>query len=1160
MGSTDFCGIAVSCEIEYHALCERLGPLITLQKFISMKNPSWSEDEVTYWTSITEGGRAKATRWKEAQRNPTPIRSTQLCYSCKVPWEPDHRCRGKGKKHIIEVHYDSDDEDSEQSDDDSDSCTEASDSDSTSEDSDDDSCIEASDACMLEEEDDPCVVDRQLDGQDDGTSISTDMSHIIDDLMPQQSSDTSEESHVLEPRDDELPMGVVTHLSPVQTPMIATSHEEISGMTGMMDELSMRDAHHGQVDPQIQEEVQDVLAVDLTHTGHPEEMESQLLETPLVEQVAEADRLMEHLLPGSTCIDEDALFSIQYSMCLDIAIWDPGADDSSRLSAQEDTTGHTGYSVIQGEIAPSDGVQWHTGVPSSIVDSGQFSTSSYVESVGTSRTDTSSEGSEMEPQHDHDQGSHHLAAQLRVSETMIRAATRCIDDMHAVMEYYYWRASVAQGSLDGGFYMDDFHTLRERVSMMRTDYQLLLTDMDYLLRVGEMYHEALREQELEMDRLTQELESTRGFLRGTQVAPQESESRSDESLQEIHQRSTSSISVDTQMYQSVTLIEDVDDLAEEHQLMGDTSISILGVVDLHVEVEPATHPRSMMRHESTGDDMSMLEHIVMSDSSQRHVEMYDEIQRGIVPCREETHLGEYADVTHLQHHIVVRDHLHHFSSCMRDERGRLVDQQSDGLLPVVLDGWDSVMTTGEHLSWIPMEELLVESLGLTKACDTSPSYSQLQICLLSFSDTFIIDRSMRRIADEHRGLLIVISLTQEQLEEIGSDKLPSSLWDPGVRFVSTMFMLTEVAPESHTLHPGLVWSGSAGTCPMGRDLFFRLAIMIGHGEAWIGTSSTEMPIQIQFLDNRSNGHRYFSWRTQERRVQDVFRGQTVMVRVVQCHHEDLRQRLAWDPGIAGLSSSLTDRGEWTMAGESYSNFPLIFSVESSASVAGASQRSCITSVGHQHMKLMEAVWILVEIWRMDSFRDEAMGQVHEVHRVDIFQDCSSQSIAVHFLIWDPGGGVCYCSSLDGFYYVSHRWTWDPGILVGGIWVLLEDKQFSSREDCNVPTLGHHHRAEIYDDQNSQMGARASTWVFERHCGFHIAFMIIFHHYEPFRTCWLWFRCILTISMILTILSYKSMEFTEEVILGTLLGGTSQCNSSLESGGETLQDGMARSDF
>jgi hypothetical protein len=84
-----------------------------------------------------------------------------------------------------------------------------------------------------------------------------------------------------------------------------------------------------------------------------------------------------------------------------------------------------------------------------------------------------------------------------------------------------------------------------------------------------------------------------------------------------------------------------------------------------------------------------------------------------------------------------------------------------------------------------------------------------------------------------------------------------------------------------------------------------------------------------------------------------------------------------------------------------------------------------------------------------------------------------------------------------------------------------------------------------------MDARASTGVFERHCGVHLAFIIIFHHYEPFYTGCLWFHCIPTISMILTILRYKSMEFTEEVILGTLLGGTSQCNISLESRGETL---------
>ena len=93
----------------------------------------------------------------------------------------------------------------------------------------------------------------------------------------------------------------------------------------------------------------------------------------------------------------------------------------------------------------------------------------------------------MAPQYDHDQESHHLASQLRVSEAMIRETTRRIDDMHVVMADYCWRASVAHGSTDGGFSMDDFHTLRERVSVMRTNYQQLLRDRDYLLRVGEMY-------------------------------------------------------------------------------------------------------------------------------------------------------------------------------------------------------------------------------------------------------------------------------------------------------------------------------------------------------------------------------------------------------------------------------------------------------------------------------------------------------------------------------------------------------------------------------------------------------------------------------------------------------------------------------------------------
>jgi hypothetical protein len=181
-------------------------------------------------------------------------------------------------------------------------------------------------------------------------------------------------------------------------------------------------------------------------------------------------------------------------------------------------------------------------------------------------------------------------------------------------------------------------------------------------------------------------------LRGTQTTLQESESRSDELLEEICQISTSSVLVDTQICPSVTWLEDVGDLAEECQLMEDTSICVPRAVDLHVEVDPS------VQHESTGDDMSTSEHTVMSDSSQRHAEMYGGIQTGIVTCREETHLGEHVDVTPFQQHLVVRDHLHHISSCMGDERWGLVMQQLEELLPVVLDGWDSVMTTGEYLS------------------------------------------------------------------------------------------------------------------------------------------------------------------------------------------------------------------------------------------------------------------------------------------------------------------------------------------------------------------------------------------------------------------------------------------------------------------------------
>jgi hypothetical protein len=50
-------------------------------------------------------------RLDEATRR--ELRRKQLCYTCKEPWEPGHRCMGMGKIHYIEVLSDSEEEEDE---------------------------------------------------------------------------------------------------------------------------------------------------------------------------------------------------------------------------------------------------------------------------------------------------------------------------------------------------------------------------------------------------------------------------------------------------------------------------------------------------------------------------------------------------------------------------------------------------------------------------------------------------------------------------------------------------------------------------------------------------------------------------------------------------------------------------------------------------------------------------------------------------------------------------------------------------------------------------------------------------------------------------------------------------------------------------------------
>jgi hypothetical protein len=173
----------------------------------------------------------------------------------------------------------------------------------------------------------------------------------------------------------------------------------------------------------------------------------------------------------------------------------------------------------------------------------------------------------------------------------------------------------------------------------------------------------------------------------------------------------------------------------------DTSICVPGLVDLHVEDDLVVHPGSRVLQVYTGDHMSMQGHTVMSGSSQRHTELYNGIQGDTLDCKEEMYLVEHGDSSPLQKYTDLGDHLHHNSSCVSDDGWRIIDLQLVEVPTVVPDGWCSMMSTGDYLPWVSMNELLVKSFGLTKAYDTFQSYSWLQIFMIAFPDTFIIDNN-----------------------------------------------------------------------------------------------------------------------------------------------------------------------------------------------------------------------------------------------------------------------------------------------------------------------------------------------------------------------------------------------------------------------------------
>jgi hypothetical protein len=61
------------------------------------------------WVKDQRGMDKGKERMDEATRR--ELRRKQLCFTCKEPWEPGHKCMVKGKVHYIEVFFYDEEED-----------------------------------------------------------------------------------------------------------------------------------------------------------------------------------------------------------------------------------------------------------------------------------------------------------------------------------------------------------------------------------------------------------------------------------------------------------------------------------------------------------------------------------------------------------------------------------------------------------------------------------------------------------------------------------------------------------------------------------------------------------------------------------------------------------------------------------------------------------------------------------------------------------------------------------------------------------------------------------------------------------------------------------------------------------------------------------------
>ena len=114
---------------------------------------------------------------------------------------------------------------------------------------------------------------------------------------------------------------------------------------------------------------------------------------------------------------------------------------------------------------------------------------------------------------------HNLSGSLKEDINKHRESMKTFVDINALVARCCWKAS--SGEMEGESFLEECIEMKEGMAKMKETYVKLLYDIDHLLMVVQMYHNALKKEEEESDRLTHELGIINNSFKSTQKSLQE---------------------------------------------------------------------------------------------------------------------------------------------------------------------------------------------------------------------------------------------------------------------------------------------------------------------------------------------------------------------------------------------------------------------------------------------------------------------------------------------------------------------------------------------------------------------------------------------------------------------------------------------------------------